>query len=122
MRSLGDLESAVMRVLWQRNDAMTVGELLDGLPGRKLAYTTVITVAERLRQKGMLSRRRVGRAYAYEPVMGSDEYTARLLTEVLDDADDRSGALLRLAGQLDAATAEELRRALARASTSPRGD
>lgn len=122
MRSLGDLESAVMRALWHRSGPMTVRELLEEMPDRALAHTTVITVAERLRHKGMLSRRRVGRAYAYEAAVSSEEHTARLLTEVLAGADDRSGALLRFAGRLDPATAEELRQALARASTSPGGD
>lgn len=111
-----------MRAVWQRSSALTVRELLEEMPDRGLAYTTVITVAERLRHKGMLSRRRVGRAYAYEAAVSSEEYTARLLAEVLDGADDRSGALLRFAGQLDPATAEELRSALARASTPPGGD
>lgn len=122
MRSLGDLEFAVMRAVWQRSGGLTVRELLEEMPDRELAHTTVITVAERLRHKGMLSRRRVGRAYAYEAAVSSEEYTARLLTEVLAGADDRPGALLHFAGQLDPATAEELRRALVRASTSPGRD
>ena len=46
--SLGDLEQAVMDVLWSTDSGLTVREVLAGLTGRDLAYTTVMTVLSRL--------------------------------------------------------------------------
>jgi predicted transcriptional regulator len=64
-RLLGDLERAVMEVVWSRG-AVTVRDVQDALtPRRALAYTTVMTVMARLADKGILHRRRRGRAFVY---------------------------------------------------------
>ncbi len=67
---LGPLEAEVMRALWKAGEPLTVRELLgrlnEGRPQR-LAYTTVMTVMNRLSKKGALRRDRRGRGYAYEP-------------------------------------------------------
>ena len=65
MTRLGDLERAVMDVLWDRSGPATVREVVDGLDGRDLAYTTVMTVLDRLAGKGMVERERAGRAWSY---------------------------------------------------------
>jgi predicted transcriptional regulator len=68
--SLGPLEAEVMRALWRSPVPLTVRQLLDRLnEGRPhpLAYTTVMTVMNRLTEKGALRRERRGRGYAYEP-------------------------------------------------------
>jgi predicted transcriptional regulator len=67
---LGPLESEAMRAVWGADGAVSVRELLGELNrGRrpKLAYTTVMTVMNRLVEKGALSRERRGRGFAYEP-------------------------------------------------------
>ena len=67
---LGPLEERVMTALWKAGEPLTVRELLDRLNrGRRepLAYTTVMTVMNRLAEKGALRRRRRGRGYSYEP-------------------------------------------------------
>ena len=68
MTRLGDLERAVMDVLWDvvpgTSDGVTVREVADALDGRELAYTTVMTVLDRLAGKGMVQREREGRASA----------------------------------------------------------
>jgi predicted transcriptional regulator len=69
-RLLGPLEERVMRALWKAGEPLTVRELLGELNrGRHepLAYTTVMTVMNRLAEKGALRRRRRGRGYLYEP-------------------------------------------------------
>lgn len=114
MRALGELEGAVMRAVWHRDEPVTVREILEAVTQqRDLAYTTVITVTERLREKGLLARVRRGRSYVYEALVTADDYSAQLMTQVLDAADDRSGALLRFADQLDPGEAAALRAALA---------
>lgn len=114
MRSFGELESDVMHVVWERGESVSIREIVASLnESRHLAHTTVITVAERLREKGWLTRDRRGRSYYYRASLTADEYSADLMSQVLDAAADRPAALLRFAGQLDAAEATALRRALA---------
>jgi predicted transcriptional regulator len=67
---LGPLEAEVMGAVWKTGEPLTVRQLLEQLNrGRRqpLAYTTVMTVMNRLTDKGALRRQRRGRGYAYEP-------------------------------------------------------
>ncbi|WP_335755242.1 BlaI/MecI/CopY family transcriptional regulator [Streptomyces niveus] len=114
MRAFGELEAEIMRVVWQRDRPVTIHALTDALNGsRTLAYTTVMTVTERLRDKGWLTREKHGRSYQYSAARSSDDYSAELMGQVLDAAADRAGALLRFAGRLDPREAAALREALA---------
>ena len=81
--SLGDLEQAVMDVLWSTDSGLTVREVLAGLTGRDLAYTTVMTVLTRLTDKGVLHREQDGRAWRYRTSQTREQMTARL-AEVYD--------------------------------------
>ncbi|MGP3684255.1 BlaI/MecI/CopY family transcriptional regulator [Streptomyces sp. IBSNAI002] len=115
MRTFGDLESAIMVVIWAHDEPITVRDLTDALnDARPLAYSTVMTVAERLRHKGWLTRTRQGRAYRYTGARSAGDYTAELLGHVLDTSADRTTALLRFAGRLQPADAAALRSALDR--------
>lgn len=64
---LGDLETAVMEVLWaQPEQAMTVRDVHEQLSvTRSLAYTTAMTVLDRLSKKGIAHRELDGRAWLY---------------------------------------------------------
>jgi predicted transcriptional regulator len=58
-----------MDAVWAASDPASVREVLDALNGRRsepLAYTTVMTVMNRLATKGALSRRGERRSYVYE--------------------------------------------------------
>lgn len=62
---LGELEGAVMNVVWSLGE-VRVRQVHEALrPERDLAYTTVMTVMSRLAEKGVLERERRGRAYVY---------------------------------------------------------
>ena len=90
----GELENQVLDVLWSSGEAMTPGEVHEIVAvNHRVAYTTVMTILTRLRDKGQLTRRKQGRAYAYQPVLGRDERIAQRIEEVLDAADDRVAAL-----------------------------
>ena len=109
----GELEAAVMEVLWQRGSWMTSGEVKDSLPqGRGLAYTTVMTVLVRLWTKGLLERQRDGRAFAYHPVESREEWTARRMEELLAAAGNASEALIHFVKVLDPVERNQLRRIL----------
>ncbi len=114
MHGLGPLEAQVMDVVWSSTDSVTVRDVLAGLPGRQLAYTTVMTVLDKLHHKGWLVRDMVGRAYAYQPVQSREAYCARLMTEVLTTSRDSQATLVRFVEAMPDELVVELRQALAR--------
>jgi predicted transcriptional regulator len=93
--SLGPLEDEVMRVLWARQQA-TVREVQEALAagGRRLAYTTVMTVMVHLAGKHMLARERTGRSFTYRASVSAEEFresTARVLAQRLVRGFNRLG-------------------------------
>lgn len=96
--SLGDLEQAIMDVLWSADAdlGLTVREVLDGLTGRDLAYTTVMTVLSRLEAKGVTARERDGRAWRYRPATSRESLTAEAMRIPLHDLSgaERQAAIL----------------------------
>jgi predicted transcriptional regulator len=113
MRQLGQLEAAVMERLWAWDRPVSVREVLEDLVReRPLAYTTVMTVLDKLHSKQLVRREKHGKAYLYAPASSREEHTAMLLDEVLATSEDRSAALLHLLGRMDRSEVEELRAAL----------
>ena len=117
-----------MEHLWAFGRPATVREVHEALSqSRDVAYTTVMTVLDRLARKGSAEQLRDGRAYRYLPVVSRDELTAELMHEALDtvDGSDRSAALLRFVGSASPDDTQALRAALAeverRASTGAAG-
>ncbi|WP_246248283.1 BlaI/MecI/CopY family transcriptional regulator, partial [Micromonospora maritima] len=117
MTRLGDLERAVMDVLWDSasaaSDGVTVREVADALDGRELAYTTVMTVLDRLAGKGMVQREREGRAWRYRPAATREAHIAQLMLDALDLGGSRDAALVRFARSVTGTEADVLRAALA---------
>jgi predicted transcriptional regulator len=114
MKAFGDLEAVVMDRLWSWGRPSTVRDVVDDLRTyREIAYTTVMTVMENLHRKGYLSRHKDGRAWRYEPVRSRDEHAADLLFSALDEAGDRTGALVHFVGRMRASEVEAVRRAIA---------
>jgi predicted transcriptional regulator len=113
MPRLGELERSVMNVLWDAAAPVTVREVLDSLGERDLAYTTIMTVLDRLGAKEMVRRERDGRAFRYAPALTRDAATSELLHAALDEAGtDRTAALVHFARTVDPAEAQALRDAL----------
>ncbi|MEV5690857.1 BlaI/MecI/CopY family transcriptional regulator [Micromonospora globbae] len=121
MTRLGDLERAVMDVLWDTvpstSDGVTVREVADALAGRELAYTTVMTVLDRLAGKGMVERQREGRAWRYRAAASREAHIAQLMLDALDLGGSRDAALVRFARSVTGTEAEVLRAALAAEAT-----
>jgi predicted transcriptional regulator len=57
---------------------------------RPLAYTTIMTVLDRLVRKGKLVRRKEGRAFVYSPVTSRDTMRRAAIQELLDGFFDGS--------------------------------
>ena len=118
-RPMGQLESAVMDVLWDHNGWLTPGEVHELLPGSDdRAYSTVLTILIRLYKKGRLERQRDGKAHAYRPVETREEYTAKRMSELLANS-DRPTALVHFVSGLSASDRSQLRRALQRNAKAP---
>ncbi len=81
-RLFGELEARVMEIVWQLEEA-TVSDVLARL-GEEYHYNTVMTVMSRLAEKGMLSRRREGRAHVYVPVESRAAFLARVSRDVAE--------------------------------------
>ena len=84
MPNLGELETEIMNVVWERRQA-TVQDVLEALsPRRDLAYTTVMTVMTRLANKGYLLRRKDGRSFIYAPATSRDQVAGAALGQIVD--------------------------------------
>lgn len=114
MRGFGELEQAIMDVVWDAGEPLPVREVRERLrPERELAYNTVQTVMEILYRKGWLTRAKEGRAFRYEPTKTREEYAAGLIDQVWATGADRTATLVRLFDTMDEAEVAELRAALA---------
>ncbi|WP_239456578.1 BlaI/MecI/CopY family transcriptional regulator [Nocardioides solisilvae] len=115
---LGELERAVMDVLWDLGpDAdATVREVHGRLSeGRDVAYTTVMTVMDRLARKGVVVQQKEGRAYRYRAQATRAEMTADLMRDTLADlgSSERAPALVAFVEDASAEDLAALRKALA---------
>ena len=89
------LELACLKALWilEEGNVRAVQQLV--AVSRPLAYTTIMTVLDRLVRKGALTRRKVGRAFVYSPEASRDTMRRAALRELLDGFFDGSeGELL----------------------------
>lgn len=110
-RGAGELEAAVLSALQAAGMALSPGEVRERLDA-DLAYTTVVTILSRLHDKGVLQRRKVGRAFAYAPVADEPGLAARRMARVLDGEADREAVLARFVSSLSESDEELLRRML----------
>jgi predicted transcriptional regulator len=75
-------EFELIQILWQTGEASVrdVWQKVD--PGRGLAYTTVMTVLEKMHKKGILSQRKKGKAYLYTSALTREEALKGVLDHV----------------------------------------
>jgi predicted transcriptional regulator len=82
---LAPLELDCMNTLWPIGQA-TVREIRDLLaPRRPRAYTTIMTIMDRLARKGVVERKKVGRAYIYRPNLSAEEARSQALGQVVEN-------------------------------------
>ncbi len=80
---LGPLEVDVLRLVWEIGDAQ-VDDVHRALhKQRVIAYTTVMTVMGRMVRRGVLERRREGRAYVYRAAVQREELAGRTVREMV---------------------------------------
>ena len=82
---LASLERDCMRTLWPLGEA-SVRQIRDELGARRpRAYTTILTIMDRLAQKGIVTRRKVARAYLYRPNVSAEQARAYALGQLVEN-------------------------------------
>ena len=81
---LGDLQFAIMRVLWSCREA-TVTEVHKTLEAeRGLAPTTIATMLTKMEKKGVVTHRTEGRRFVYRPCVSESEVRRTMVGELTD--------------------------------------
>jgi predicted transcriptional regulator len=113
VREFGELEMAIMDVMWTAESACVVREVRERLRyDRPVAYTTVMTVMDILYRKGVLQRVKHGRAWRYWPVEQREEHDARVMTEVLRSGGNEELTMRRFFERVSDDEMERLRSAM----------
>ncbi len=79
--NLGFLERELMEHVWKL-DEVSVTDVHDQLAGR-LAYTTIMTTLDRLFKKGVLQRRKQGRAFIYSARFSREQFKQGMVKKAL---------------------------------------
>jgi predicted transcriptional regulator len=113
-RERGQLEAEVMRILWSHEDAIGARVVQESFGDEHVpAYTTLLTVLDRLQKKGEVVRIATSpRKVRFRPTRSDGERAGAAMLSVLESTGDREEALARFADHLTARDAEMLERAL----------
>jgi BlaI family transcriptional regulator, penicillinase repressor len=77
-KTLGKLEQQIMVIMW-KNKSCSTREVLNILEkNKKLAYTTVATILQRLYKKELLKRRKTSIGYIYSPKVSREKYSKNI--------------------------------------------
>lgn len=120
METLGELERAVMDVLWNSSTPLSATDLREALTHRGLALTTIHTVLSRLEAKHFVYRQRDVRPHRYRAASSREEHVAELMHEVLGQAPDHEAVLARFLGSASTDETSTLRRLLGHAGAKSR--
>ena len=122
----GELEYAVLAALWELGpaSARAVHERV-GEP-RELVYTTTAKVLDRLHDKGLVSRKKSGKAFVYRAKVGRSVIEQARATDVVtkmlgDEPRPAMAALVSAVEAVDPKLLDELERLVAARRRSGRG-
>ena len=81
--NLAPLELECMSVLWPLGEGTVRDIHIELAASRPRAYTTIITIMDRLAHKGIVTRRRVGRAYRYQANLTAEEARVSAIEKIV---------------------------------------
>ncbi len=87
---LPPLELLCLKALWSLGEGNVKDVRVIVAQARPLAYTTIMTVLDRLVRKGKITRRKVGRAFVYSPQASRDSMRRAAIRELLEGFFDGS--------------------------------
>jgi len=83
-KSLGELQLAIMRVLWRRGEASAAEVHRALVDERGLAPTTIATMLRKMEAKGVVTHRAEGRQFVYSASVGQKEVKRSMVGELVD--------------------------------------
>ena len=92
--ALGDLQHAIMQILWDKGEATVNDVHRKLLPVRGLALTTVATMLRKMETKGIVAHRIEGRQFVYSPTVTQDKVKRSMVRELVDRLFDGDPAAL----------------------------
>jgi len=114
---LGDLQLAIMGLLWSRGEATASEVHAALLQDRGLAVTTIKTMLRKMEDRGIVRHRADGRTFVYKPAIAEADVREGMVGEVVERMFAGNGAALVNhlieAGEIDVEDIDELRAALA---------
>ena len=78
---LGDLQVAILRVLWDESEA-TVARVTDAIAGKRRAPTTIATMLTKMERRGIVEHRVEGRQFVYRPCISEKELTHTMVADL----------------------------------------
>jgi len=78
---LGDLQVAILRVLWDEGEA-TVARVTEALEGKRRAPTTIATMLTKMEKRGMVEHRVDGRQFVYRASVSEQEVTRGMVADL----------------------------------------
>ena len=116
---LGELQLAIMRLLWERGEA-TVSDVHAALAdARGLAPTTIATMLRKMEDKGVVKHREDGRTFVYRAAIASEQVHRHMVLDLVSrlfdgDAIELVNHLVR-EGEIDLQELDDLRQTVAAA-------
>ncbi len=81
---LGDLQYAIMRVLWDMGEATAAG-VLEALPRpQRRAPTTIATMLTKMEKKGVVDHRVEGRVFVYRPTVTREDVHRSMVSDLME--------------------------------------
>ncbi len=117
--ALGELERSVLDTIWESGEIQGK-ELYDKLGTKhSVRHNTILTVLERLINKGLVTKRKDGRSNSYKAKISRDEFAAQVAKPIIEELLDVSSHAA-MSAFVDNASADpeklkELKRLIARA-------
>ncbi len=109
--NLTSAEAEIMRVVWDAGGPVTVRDVYESLlKRRKIAYTTVMSIMNKLAKKGFLLQDKSGTAYIYSAAFSDAEVAGNIIDSVVNKVLDGAAVpmISRLLGSKKKLTAEEV--------------
>ncbi len=112
-RQLGDLQLAIMRVLWERGEAPAIEVHRALFEERRLAVTTIKTMLRKLEEYGCVEHRTNGRQFIYRPAIAETDVRRSMVADLVTrlfsgDSTALVNHLVR-SGEIDPDDLEDLR-------------
>lgn len=112
-RNRGELESAILEILWSAQKPLTAKEVQASFTKNVPAITTLITVLDRMKEKGDVVKSSTGgRSNTFAASRSQYEHITAAMTAALSATNDSAAALMHFAGSLSEEDREFLRHAI----------